>query len=110
MNKKLGIIISSLILLPIAAFAINNPVPNPTGAQINSINELINNVLNGIWIVFGAIAVIMFIIAGILFLAAQGNAEKVAQARQAFLWGVAGVVVGIVAYSIISVVGTFIGK
>jgi hypothetical protein len=110
MNKvKLGAILT-LLVLPVAALAINNPVPNPTGAQVSSINELINNVLNGIWIVFGAIAVIMFIIAGVLFLAAQGNPEKVAQARQAFLWGVAGVVVGIIAYSIIAIVGTFIGK
>jgi len=54
--------------------------------------------------VFGGIAVISFVISGINFLTAFGNPAKIAQARQAFLWGVGGVIVGIFAYSAISVI------
>ena len=64
--------------------------------------------LSGLWIVFTAIAVIMLVIAGILFLTAQGNPEQVSKARSAFLWGVVGVVVAIIAYSIIAIVGSVI--
>jgi len=54
--------------------------------------------------VFTIIAVVCFVIAGVLFLTAQGSPEKIQAARNAFLWGVAGVVVGVLAFTIISIV------
>lgn len=59
-------------------------------------------------LVFGAIAVICFVIAGVLFLTAQGDAEKIKTARYAVIWGFAGVIIGIVAFSIIAIVSAFI--
>jgi hypothetical protein len=61
------------------------------------------------WIIFGGIAVIAFVVSGILFLTAGGAPEKVATARNAAIWGIAGVVVGILAYSILAIVGTALG-
>jgi len=55
-------------------------------------------------LIFGGVAVIMFVVAGVLFLSAQGEPEKLKQARAAVIWGVAGVIVGILAFSIIAVV------
>ena len=74
-----------------------------------SLNSIIDNVVGNVWIIFAAIAVVSFLIAGITFLTANGAADKLKTARSAFMWGVVGVVVGILAYSIISVVGNFIG-
>ena len=68
----------------------------------------LQQILNSLWILFTAIAVIFFVVAGILFLTAQGNPEQVSKARSAFFWGVVGVVVGIIAYSIITLVGSII--
>lgn len=76
----------------------------PSGGA--SLEQLINGIKSAAWMIFGAVAVVCFIIAGILFLTAAGNPEKIVQARNAFLWGVAGVVVGILAYSIITIVQT----
>ena len=74
---------------------------------INDITSLFSSIESLIWIVFGAVALVCFVIAGILFLTAQGAPEKLKTARSAFIWGIAGVVVGILAYSIISIVGSF---
>ncbi len=105
MNKQkilTGLVSFSILAAPVLAFA------QPTG-QITSICQLVTKIENVVWIVFGIIAVVSFVIAGVLFLTAAGNPEKVAQARTAFLWGVAGVVVGIVAFSIIAIVGSGLG-
>lgn len=61
---------------------------------------LINNVLSFIWPLFVVFAIIMFIWAGILFLKAQGEPAELETARKALLWGVAGVIVGVLAFSI----------
>ena len=49
------------------------------------------------------------IIAGILFLVSGGDAEKIKTARNAFIWGVVGIVVGLLAFSIVSLVRSAIG-
>ncbi len=106
MNKQkilTGLVSLSILATPIMAFAappINNSL---------TLCSLVTAIENLVWIIFGLIAVISFVIAGVLFLTAGGNPEKVAQARTAFLWGAAGVVVGIIAFSIIAIIGSGLG-
>ena len=104
MNKKL-ISLSlalSLAVLPALAFAqINTTVP---WNQVSDITSLGNKIAQASWVIFGIIAVVCFVIAGILFLTSRGNTEQLTAARSAFIWGVAGVVVGIIAFSIINIV------
>lgn len=89
-------------VLPATALAqVGAAHPNITGLNLVAIG---NNIANGAWIIFTIVAVIMFLIAGILFLTAAGNPEKVQQARNAFLWGVAGIVVAVIAFAIITIV------
>ena len=110
MNKiKLTLVSFSALLLPLAASAQMEPIaPGGPGSSVGSLSQLIHALENAAGLVFGGIAVIAFIVAGILFLTAGGNAEKVQAARSAFIWGIAGVVVGILAFSIIAVVGSII--
>lgn len=88
------------LALPVLAAAQGQPSGGAT------LQQLIDGIKSAAWMIFGAVAVICFVIAGILFMTAQGSPEKIQQARNAFLWGVAGVVVGILAYSIITIVQT----
>jgi hypothetical protein len=114
MNKTKKIILSlavaGITILPLAALAVNNPINASGGpnASFGDIGTVINTILGKLWVIFAGLAVVMFLYAGILFLTAQGAPDKVSAARQAFLWGVVGVVVGILAYSIIAVVGSLI--
>lgn len=93
----LSLMLLSILALPVAVFA--QPVNT-----ITSLNQLADKIKTAAWTVFGIIALVCFVIAGVKFLTAGGVAEKVIEARTAFLWGVAGVVVGILAYSIISII------
>jgi len=92
MNKKLlFFLLLGILVLPVSVYA-----------AVNSIQSLSVAIAGVVWIVFTVIVIICFVAAGILFLTAAGSAEKVAKARSAFLWGIVGVAVGIVAYSIIT--------
>ncbi|MCX6723294.1 MAG: hypothetical protein NT094_04515, partial [Candidatus Staskawiczbacteria bacterium] len=70
-SKKFKIVIAlavlSLLLSPVMALAIDESTP-PSGGI--SIGELIANIKYAVWLVFGIVALIMFVIAGILFLTA----------------------------------------
>lgn len=61
---------------------------------------MIGSVVYMAWVIFVAIGIICFLVAGVLFLTSQGQAEKLKTARAAVLWGVAGIAVGILAFSI----------
>jgi uncharacterized membrane protein SirB2 len=98
----LTLLLASILILPVATMAqIGGDVPDLTGMSLTDIGE---KIAEAAWIVFTIIAVIAFVIAGVLFLTSAGNAEKIVQARTAFLWGVAGVVVGIMAFGIITII------
>lgn len=107
MKKSLIILfVASLLILPILASAIDFGVPS---GGIGDVPSLVNRILTPVWQVFIGLAVIMIIISGILFLTAAGNPEKIVQARQAFLWGIVGIVVGVIAFSITAIVKVAIG-
>lgn len=92
MNRKLSRILLS---------ALGGPIP----VYNTSIIGIGVAILNIVWVVFTIIAVISFVVSGILFLTAQGNAEKLKVARASVIWGVAGIVVAILAFSIINIIG-----
>jgi len=105
--KKIALSLASLsaMALPLVAGAQIGGNPPNISTDLVSIG---NQIARGAWIVFTIIAVLAFIIAGVLFLVSGGDPDKITKARQAFLWGVAGVVVGILAFTIITVVSSVI--
>jgi len=65
-----------------------------------------------LWIIepiFFGLAIIMFLYAGILFLIAEGDPSKLTKARQAVLWGVIGIVVGLLGYGIAGLLRSIVG-
>lgn len=110
MNKikiTLGAIAITSVILPVVALAQVGGAPPSSFAP--NLTSLGTTIVNQVWIVFTIIAVIAFVVAGILFLTSGGAPEKVAAARSAFLWGVAGIIVGVLAYTIIALVRGAIG-
>ncbi len=95
MNKKIVASFASitLLVLPTIAFA------------LASVQQIITNLMDFIvWPIFVGAVVIMFVWAGFLFVTANGDPTKISTARKAVLWAVVGVVVGLVAFSIINVI------
>ncbi len=110
MNKKLVTLFSSAIILtlPVVILADINPGPAPDTQNL-SVTQFINIVLNFIWPVFVGFAVIIFLIAGFLFLTAQGDPAKISTARNAVLLGVIVVILGILSFSIPFIIRTTLG-
>lgn len=98
-------VVVSLTALPFLTMA-QGGLHESTNLNILSIGV---SITNAIWIVFTIIAVIAFIVAGIIFLTAFGDAEKVRQARSAVIWGVVGIIVAILAYGITNMIRVIIG-
>jgi len=100
MNKKiLFLLLLTALSLPIATFA-----------AVTNIQSLMETLVGSVlWSIFTAIVVVCFVYAGILFLTAGGDPTKLASARSSFIWGIAGVVVGIMAYSIINILSNMLG-
>lgn len=107
MNKKIKYILFFVgVLLP--GFVLAAP-----GLFIGNLTDLADNVAtlvkNILWTIAIVFVIVMFVIAGFKFLTAQGNSQKVAEARNAVLWGLVGVVVIILAWSIVTIVSTQLG-
>lgn len=111
MNKikkiALSLLSAGLSVMPVAALAqVGGSAPTSFAPNLTSLGQVI---VNQVWIAFTIIAIICFVIAGILFLTSGGDPDKIKNARSAFLWGVAGVVVGVLAFTIIALVRGAIG-
>jgi len=92
----------TLLIFPLASSAIQFN-DGPTGAT-PTLQNVINRVVDVVWWVFIAIVVILFITIAVLFLNSEGEPAKLETARRALIWGAAGVLVGILAFSIIGIV------
>lgn len=78
----------------------NNPNDNP----LTGPNGLINNIANIVAIVAGAAAVIIIIVQGIAMVTSAGDTQRVQQARNGVLAAVAGLVVIVMAKTLITFV------
>lgn len=108
MNKKVFSLFLSIILsfLPITALAdfSSGEVPfasNPQNFNVFTIvSDIITKILNLMWVVLVAFAMIMFLVAAFQFLSAQGEPEEIKKARNSLIWGVVGLAVAIIAFSL----------
>lgn len=103
MNKKLIVAVTCVasLALPLSALAVvysSGGLPN--SIQTASLDGIVLAILGILWPIFMGFAVIMFFIAGFELLNAQGDPTKVKDARNAIIWGVAGVAVGLLALTI----------
>ena|SRR3989344_6850008 len=105
MNKKIAFTsaMSALMALPAVILAFDPGVVPNTVTSINILG-LIDLVFSILWPITVAFFIIMFIFAAYLFATAQGDAEKVRQARSAVIWGIVGVFVALIAFSIVFIV------
>ena len=99
MNKKIiaSLATVALVAMPLVSFA---AMAAPNAVTTLTLDNLIAIVFSIIWPIFIAFAVIMFIMAAVKFFSAQGDPDKAGEARSFVLYGVLGMVVAILAFSI----------
>ncbi|MBU2540242.1 hypothetical protein KJ786_03730 [Patescibacteria group bacterium] len=99
MKKELLItVMFGLLILPTLILA--GPVA-PSSKDLWSIIDSITNIIYGILL---AVAVIFIITAGIKFISAGGEPEKVKTARDTVLWALVGIVVATAAVGVVNLI------
>ncbi len=112
MNKKLIVLLSSTVLLvsPITIGAINLvPQPAPAPTDVILVDNIINSIVGFIWPIFGAFAILMFIIAGFTYLTAHGEPSKISLANKSVIWGIVGLAVAMLSTAIPWIVLNILG-
>jgi hypothetical protein len=109
MKKK--IFISILLLLPLITFAQNSVTPScgTFGLSCKPISEIITNFAQWILGIFGILAVISFVIAGIQYLLAAGDEDIQQRAKRNVTYSIIGVIVGLGGLVIITAAQGMIG-
>lgn len=77
--------------------------PSSLGGPSN-FGQIIQTVTNFVLGLAGAIAVIMIVVGGIMYATSAGNDQQVAKAKNTILGAVVGLIIAVLAYSIISFV------
>jgi len=109
MNKKIVVLPASAVLLALPTLILAfNPGPIPNAVPTLTVNALIDIIFSILWPIAVAFFIIMFILAAFIFATAQGDPEKINKARSAVIWGVVGVLVALVAFSIVFIIRNMI--
>ena len=79
-------------------------VPDPGGDGGHPIADVLMRLLKWLLLIFGFLAIIAFIIAGVLYLSAQGDPRQIERAKKATYWAIIGIVVGLIGYVVINTI------
>ncbi len=79
------------------------------GLPTGSIYQIISSTLSWLLAILGFIAVIGFVISGILYLTAAGNEGQIEKAKSAMTYSIVGVIVALMGYVIIQAVNAWLG-
>lgn len=78
------------------------------GTPDSSIYEIIRTTMNYLLAILGFIAIIGFVIAGILYLTAAGREDQIKSAKSAMMYSIVGVIVALVGYVIVQAVDAWL--
>ncbi len=84
--------------------SLNNPI------NIDSFPELVVFVLKGFFFLIGLMALLVIVIGGVRLVFSQGNQESITKGKQTIIWAIAGLVVALMAYSLVAVVQNLLSK
>jgi len=85
---------STMLFFPALVLGQYSP-PSGTGLPVNSVYNVVENIMQWLLAVVGIAGVIGFAIAGILYLTAAGDDTRMGQAKKAMLYSIIGVVVAL---------------
>ena len=80
-----------------------------TGLAGGSLYNIISQTLTWLLGILGFIAVIGFVISGILYLTAAGNETQIEKAKNAMTYSIVGVIVALMGWVIIQAINTWLG-
>ena len=110
---SLSLLVSPMILFSVSdVFAASNFAPAGTGLPGGgdvTITKIVTNIMNWILGLVGVLGVIGFAIAGILYLTAAGDDNRIQTAKNAMMYSIIGVVVALVGLVAIQAIEAMLG-
>ena len=115
----LGIVIASFLLMPVAMTGLGvisaqdtfpptaDPSDSPHTITTTSITATLGNIANWIFYILIAVSVVMIVVAGIEYVTAQGDPEKIKAAGQKVLYSLIGIIVAALAKGLVLLVQYF---
>lgn len=83
--------------------------PGNTGLPDRTIMDIVRNIMNWLLMIVGIIAVIGFAIAGILYLTAAGDEDRIGTAKKAMMYSIIGVIVALLGLVILRAAENMLG-
>jgi hypothetical protein len=83
--------------------------PEGTNLPSGSVTGIVTNVMNWMLTLVGILGVIGFAIAGILYLTAAGDEERIKVAKRAMMYSILGVVIALIGLVVIKAVSSALG-
>lgn len=104
-------LLGTFALVPVTSVSALDPLANACSGADSAIcedrgeesaNKLITDLINVLLFVVGALAVIMIIVSGVLYVISSGDASKVARAKNTLMYSIVGLVVAFIAYAVVN--------
>lgn len=83
-------------------------IPSNTGLPSGTLAGVIQNFTMWLLGIFGFLAIIGFIVSGIMYLTASGNEDQQKKAKRQMYWSITGVIIGLMGYVIIKAVDAWL--
>lgn len=111
MNKKLVALFTLKILLIFPIVTLGAYITSTKSVDpVTWIQTILTRVLDWIvWPIFFAVSVIMFIVAGFLYVTARGEPGKIQTANKAVVWAVVGIIIAILGFSATEIITSILG-
>jgi hypothetical protein len=82
-------------------YAVAKLTPDEVGIpKVKADQNTIQSILNQVYVWAGIVAILVIVIAGVLYVLSQGEANKIKQAKDAILYAVAGLIVIAAAFTL----------
>lgn len=103
------IVIASIMLLPFAAHVAlaesstsSVTLINPLGDEARDVRVLFGRVISAALSIVGALALLMFVYGGVLWMTAMGEPKRVTKGKDVITWAVLGLVIIFASYTLVN--------
>lgn len=107
MKKAIAGGVSFLLSAPVLAFAAYQE-PTGTGLPGGTVADIINTSMQWLLAIIGVIAIIAFLIAGVLYLTSAGNDDMTKKAKSAMVAAITGVIVALIGLVVLRFVNSWL--
>ena len=109
MKNLFSAIALAILVAPVAASAQWSKTSPDASLPTGSLFDIIKNIMNWLLGILGFIAIIGFVISGIMYLTAAGDEAAQKKAKAQMLWSITGVIVALIGWVIVTAVQALLG-